>query len=184
MIRALFLDRDGVINVDRGFVWRREDLEFIDGIFNLARIAIANEMLLIVVTNQSGIGRGYYDERAFDDLMMFVRARFEQEQAPLTAVYFSPFHPEAEVERYRADHPSRKPQPGMFLDAMADHGIDPARSAMVGDGWRDALAASAAGVSTIALVGDPGPAPAGAPAVHRFLDLSETACWFERWVHA
>ncbi|QEN12692.1 D-glycero-alpha-D-manno-heptose-1,7-bisphosphate 7-phosphatase [Mycolicibacterium sp. ELW1] len=184
MNRALFLDRDGVINVDRGFVWRRQDFEFVDGIFDLVRMAVAHEMLPIVVTNQSGIGRGYYDEPAFEDLMGFVRYRFEQELAPLTAVYFSPFHPEARVERYRADHPSRKPKPGMFLDAIADHGIDPARSAMVGDGWRDALAASAAGVSAIALLGDPGPAPAGAPKVNRFQDLNETLAWFERWVHA
>jgi D-glycero-D-manno-heptose 1,7-bisphosphate phosphatase len=184
MNRALFLDRDGVINADRGFVWRREDFEFVDGIFDLARIAVANGLLLIVVTNQSGIGRGYYDERAFEELMRFVYERFEQERAPLTAVYFSPFHPEAEVERYRADHPSRKPKPGMFLDAIAEHAIDPARSAMVGDGWRDALAAAAAGVSTIALIGDPGPAPAGAPATHRFANLSETGRWFEHWVQA
>lgn len=143
---ALFLDRDGVINVERDYVHRIEDFEFVDGVFCLAREAVCRDLLLVVVTNQSGIGRGYYTEADFERLMAWVRAEFARRGAEIAAVYHCPFHPTAGVGRYRADSPDRKPQPGMLLRAARDLGIDLGRSIMVGDRASDMLAAEAAGI--------------------------------------
>ena len=105
---ALLLDRDGVINVDRGFVSRRENFEWMPGIFDLVRTAIGLGMPVVVVTNQSGIGLGKYTEDDFFAVTAFMRERFEREGAALSAVYHCPYHPEAIEERYRAaDHPWR-----------------------------------------------------------------------------
>ena len=91
--KALFLDRDGVINVDHGYVCTPERTEFIDGIFELCRAARQAGHLLVVVTNQAGIGRGYYSEQQFIDYMDWMRAEFEQRGTTLDAVYHCPHHP-------------------------------------------------------------------------------------------
>ena len=147
MKRALFLDRDGVINRDHGYVGRIEDFEFIPGIFELVRFAHAElGWPVIVTTNQSGIGRGLFDEAAYQQLTDWMCDRFRAEGAPLTAVYYCPYHPEYGIGDYKRDHPWRKPQPGMILQAAADHDIDLAGSALIGDGQRDMEAGAAAGV--------------------------------------
>src|SRR5262245_47683162 len=111
---ALFLDRDGVINVDRGYVHRRDQFEFIAGIFPLARFW-TNELRrpIVVVSNQSGIGRGYFDEATFADLTRWMCDRFAAEHCAIARVYHCPFHPVHGVGEYRRDHPWRKPNPGM-----------------------------------------------------------------------
>ena len=91
---ALFLDRDGVINVENNYVHKIEDFEFIDGIFDLCRLATQFDMAIVVVTNQAGIGRGYYSEAQFQILTHWMKGRFEEERAPISAVYFCPYHPE------------------------------------------------------------------------------------------
>jgi D-glycero-D-manno-heptose 1,7-bisphosphate phosphatase len=113
---ALFLDRDGVINVDRGYVHRCDQLEFVPGIFELARFW-TNELRrqIVVVTNQSGIGRGYFDEDAYAHLMRWMCDRFAMEQAAIARVYYCPYHPVDGIGEYRRDHPWRKPNPGMIL---------------------------------------------------------------------
>jgi D-glycero-D-manno-heptose 1,7-bisphosphate phosphatase len=144
---ALFLDRDGVINRDSGYVGRIEAFEFLPGIFELVRFA--DEKLgwpVIVTTNQSGIGRGLFDEAAYQKLTDWMRERFRAERAPIAAVYHCPYHPEHGVGAYRREHPWRKPQPGMMLQAAADHGIDLVGSALIGDGDRDIAAGAAAGI--------------------------------------
>ena len=130
---ALFLDRDGVINIDRDYVFRVADFEWQPGIFDLARSAHRAEYPIVVVTNQSGIGRGYYTEHDFQTLTAYMRGRFADEGAPLAAVYHCPYHPQAEIARYRAAHPWRKPGPGMLLAAEADLGLDLPGSIMVGE---------------------------------------------------
>jgi D-glycero-D-manno-heptose 1,7-bisphosphate phosphatase len=148
--RCLFLDRDGVINVDDGYVHEIERFRFMPGIFPLARSAVEMGWRLVVVTNQSGIGRGYYDEDAFQALTAWMSGRFEAEGAPLTDVLFCPFHPEAASERYRAaDHPWRKPNPGMILEARRRHGLDLAASALIGDRDDDIAAGAKAGVGLL-----------------------------------
>ena len=144
---ALFLDRDGVINVDRGYVHRIEDIEFIPGIFELARFA-ASELRwpIVVVTNQSGIGRGYFGETAYRAVTDWMCERFRSERAPIAKVYHCPFHPEHGLGAYKADHEWRKPNPGMFLQAASDLSLDLPSSALVGDKRDDIAAAAAAGV--------------------------------------
>lgn len=178
---ALFLDRDGVINVDRGFVARREDFEWLPGIFDAARTARRLGYALVVVTNQSGIGRGYYSEGDFADLTDYMRERFAQEKAPLDAVYHCAFHPDALEERYRhPDHPWRKPRPGMILAARDEHGIDLARSAMVGDRLSDAEAGVAAGVGAVALIGPGEPLAGSLARVERLARVLDLDTWLRR----
>ncbi|WP_043340070.1 D-glycero-alpha-D-manno-heptose-1,7-bisphosphate 7-phosphatase [Belnapia moabensis] len=148
MRRALFLDRDGIINVDHGYVHRPEQVEFVPGIFALGRLAVARGMLLVIVTNQSGIGRGLYGEAEFQVLMQWMGGRFAEEGAALHAVEFCPDHPEHGIGPYRRENPRRKPGPGMLLDAAAAHGIGLGASVMLGDKASDMEAARAAGVGT------------------------------------
>ena len=148
---ALFLDRDGVINEDHGYVHRVEDFHFIQGIFDLVRMAHAESMLVVVVTNQAGIGRGYYTEAQYLGLTNWMLQRFEDEGAPLNAVYFCPYHPEHGIGRFKRESADRKPGPGMILQAQRDHDIDLSRSVLIGDSSRDIQAARAAGVGTAVL---------------------------------
>jgi D-glycero-D-manno-heptose 1,7-bisphosphate phosphatase len=143
--RALFLDRDGVINVDHGYVHRREEFDFVDGIFELAAEATRRGLPLVVVTNQSGIGRGRYTEADFQALMRWVAAEFAARGTPLARIEHCPDHPDA-------PSPRRKPGPGMLLDAAAALGLDLAGSIMVGDQPGDAEAARRAGIGTRILV--------------------------------
>ena len=144
--KALFLDRDGVINVDRGYVYRIEDIEFIDGICELVRTARELGYLLIVATNQAGIGRGLYGELDLWHLTNWMLGRFEQEGCPIAAVYYCPFHPDHGTGKYRIDSPDRKPNPGMLLRARTDFALDLAACALLGDKMSDIEAANAAGV--------------------------------------
>lgn len=143
---ALFLDRDGVVNVDHGYVCRPEEFEFIDGIFDLCRAAQRQGYLIIVITNQAGIGRGYYSEADFIALTDWMVERFAGEAISIDGVYFCPFHPEHGIGRYKADAACRKPNPGMILQAAEEHRIDLANSVLVGDKPSDIAAGVAAGV--------------------------------------
>lgn len=153
---ALFLDRDGVINVDRGYVHRIEQIEFVPGIFELARFWCELGRPIVVVTNQSGIGRGLFDERAFAELTRWMCERFAAERAVITRVYHCPYHPEHGLGPYRRDHPWRKPNPGMLLAAAADLHLDLAASVLIGDKASDIVAAAAAGVGLRILLGAAG----------------------------
>lgn len=146
MRRALFLDRDGVINRDDGYVHRIADFVWQDGIFDLARAACKAGLALVVVTNQSGIGRGLYTEAQFAELTAWMAARFAQEKAPLAATYHCPYHPQATVAAYRREHSWRKPAPGMLLAARDALDLDLHVSAMIGDRDSDMEAALAAGI--------------------------------------
>jgi D-glycero-D-manno-heptose 1,7-bisphosphate phosphatase len=151
---ALFLDRDGVINVDHGYVHRPEQFEFVPGIFELARFWTAElGRPIVVVTNQSGIGRGLFGESAYADLTRWMCDRFAAEGAAITRVYHCPYHPRHGVGAYRCDHPWRKPNPGMIVQAASDLGLDLARSAIMGDSMSDIAAGAAAGVGLRVLVG-------------------------------
>lgn len=150
--KALFLDRDGVINVDHGYVHRIGQIEFVEGIFDLTRAAFHKNYLIIVVTNQAGIGRGYYDEGAFFTLMDWMNERFAREGAPLAAVYHCPYHPEHGIGQWKQDHEDRKPKPGMILRAAREHDIDTKMSVLIGDRMTDIQAAHAANVGKALLL--------------------------------
>jgi D-glycero-D-manno-heptose 1,7-bisphosphate phosphatase len=147
---ALFLDRDGVLNVDQGYVHRWEDFRWIAGA--RAAVAAANRAgwLVIVVTNQSGVGRGYYTEAEMHALHGRMADDLAEVGGRIDAFYFCPHHPEAPEAHYRhPDPPDRKPNPGMLLRALEDFPIDRARSLMVGDKGSDMEAARRAGIRSL-----------------------------------
>ena len=144
--KALFLDRDGVININHGYVHTPANTDWVPGIFELVAKAHARGYLPIVVTNQAGIGRGLYDEAAFLDYTAWMHAQFAEHGTPLLATYWCPHHPEAGIGDYRVDCDCRKPRPGMLLESIARFDIDPEHSVMIGDKQGDLDAAAAAGV--------------------------------------
>lgn len=160
---ALFLDRDGVINVDHGYVHRIDQIEFLAGIFELGRVAsLELGWPIVIVSNQSGIGRGLFDEAAYRTLTDWLCERFKAEQAPIARAYHCPFHPEHGVGEYRREHEWRKPRPGMILQAAADLRLDLAGSILIGDRASDMEAAAAAGVGLRILLDHGRAAPPGA----------------------
>jgi len=158
---ALFLDRDGVINVDHAYVHRIEDFEFVDGIFELCLQAQHAGMAVVVVTNQAGIGRGYYTEQQFSALTAWMCAQFAERGVAIDGVYFCPSHPEHGIGIYRCDSFDRKPNPGMLLRARDQLGLDLIKSVLVGDKISDIQAARAAGVGCAILIEDGSPANDG-----------------------
>ena len=169
---ALFLDRDGVINVEKSYVHRIEDFEFMEGIFDLCRAAAERNMPVVVVTNQAGIGRGYYSEAQFLTLTAWMQARFEEERAPVAAVYFCPYHPKQGVGTYRKESFDRKPSPGMLLRAGDELRLDLGRSILIGDKASDIAAAKAAGIGLAVLLG----ADAGNSAPDKMVSSLHEAC--------
>jgi D-glycero-D-manno-heptose 1,7-bisphosphate phosphatase len=144
--KALFLDRDGVINVNHGYVCTIDDFDFIDGIFDLVLRAIDLNYLIVVITNQAGIGRGFYSEEDFHSLNDWMCNKFELIGANIDRVYFSPFHPTDGRGKYRKDDFSRKPNPGMILEAELDFDIDLKSSLLIGDKISDIKAGLSAGI--------------------------------------
>jgi len=144
--RALFLDRDGVINVDRGHVCTPEQFELIGGIKELCRHATGLGYLIIVITNQAGIGRGYYSEADFLSLTDWMCRTLRECGCPIAKVYYCPFHPEFGVGEYKRESDSRKPAPGMILQAAKEFDIDLQHSVLVGDKETDVRAGLAAGI--------------------------------------
>lgn len=150
--KALFLDRDGVINEDVGHICRPEQIVFLDGVFELCRAARAADYLTIVITNQSGIGRGYYTEEDFHALMRWMKEKFAEENARLDDVYFCPHHPEHGLGAYKKECPDRKPGPGLILRAAQDYDVDLAASLLIGNQETDMQAGHRAGVGTLLLL--------------------------------
>lgn len=145
-VPAAFLDRDGVINVDSGYVGQWEDFEYLpDAVEGLKQLQNAG-FKLFVVTNQSGIARGYYTEDDFLALTKAMTADLSAKGVTLAAVYYCPYLEDADLEPYRVASYLRKPEPGMLLKAAQDHDIDVSRSIMVGDKVSDMVAAERAGV--------------------------------------
>lgn len=145
--KVLFLDRDGTINVDKNYVYRIEDFEWVPGIFDLCRAARKNGFELVVVTNQSGIARGYYTESEYQTLTSHMRASMVRNGTPLLDVLHCPC----------LDGFDRKPEPGMFLQARDRWKIDMGRSISLGDKERDVEAAIRAGVGYNVLLSSASP---------------------------
>lgn len=152
MIRkAVFLDRDGVINVDHGYVHRPEDFEFIEGVFDACRHFRDLGYLLIVVTNQSGIARGMYSDEQFDHVTRWMLDRFRSEGIEISHVYHCPHHPEYGPMEQR-NCTCRKPLPGMILFGLSDYHLEPRQCILIGDSMSDMKAAQAAGIGRKILV--------------------------------
>jgi D-glycero-D-manno-heptose 1,7-bisphosphate phosphatase len=150
--KALFLDRDGVINIDHGYVSSPDQFVFIDGVFEACKYFQTLGYKLIVVTNQSGIARGYYTTQQFEQLAHWMSLQFARHSVHITAVYHCPHHPTEGYGPYVQDCDCRKPSPGLLVQAIAEHGIDPSQSIMVGDKAADMQAAAVAGVGHKVLV--------------------------------
>ncbi|HET6421259.1 MAG TPA: D-glycero-beta-D-manno-heptose 1,7-bisphosphate 7-phosphatase [Geobacteraceae bacterium] len=143
--RAVFLDRDGTINVEKGYVHKIEDFEFIPGVPQAVRLLRDAGFLVIVVTNQSGVARGYYPLGAVHTLHRHMDAELAKHGAAVDAYYICPHHPEGEEQGYSMACGCRKPHPGMLMEAAKDFSIDLASSYMIGDHASDVEAAVRAG---------------------------------------
>ena len=150
--RALFLDRDGVINVNHGYVHTPEHTDWVPGIFELCAAASAAGHALIVVTNQAGIARGYFNETQFIVYTRWVHEQFAARGTPLLATYYCPHHPEGSIPEYRLVCGCRKPQPGMIRVAARDFGLRLDDCLMVGDKPSDQQASVSAGVGRYRMV--------------------------------
>ena len=155
--RAVFLDRDGTVILNDGDLGDPDLVELLPGAAEAMRRLRESGYALVVVTNQGGVARGRYDETAVHATHARLEEILRRETGlprVVDAFYFCPFHPEGTVERYRREHPWRKPAPGMLLEAAREHALDLATSWMVGDQERDAQAGAAAGCRSI-LIGAP-----------------------------
>ncbi|PKH02642.1 D-glycero-beta-D-manno-heptose-1,7-bisphosphate 7-phosphatase [Psychromonas sp. MB-3u-54] len=150
--RAVFLDRDGVINVDKGYVSQRDDFEFIDGVIDACKALKEKGYLLVVITNQSGIARGYFSEEQFHTLTEWMDWSLADRGVDIDGVYYCPHHAEKGIGEYKIDCDCRKPKPGMLISAIADLDIDASQSILVGDKVSDLQAGLAAGINTNYLV--------------------------------
>lgn len=145
--RAALFDRDGVLNVDMGYTHRPDQLAFVEGAPEAVRRLNQAGWRVIVVTNQAGVARGLYEEADVHAFHAAMNAALARQGARIDAFYYCPFHKDAMVEAYRhGDHPDRKPNPGMLLRGLADHGVAPADAFMIGDRESDMQAAARAGV--------------------------------------
>ncbi|MEN4980227.1 D-glycero-beta-D-manno-heptose 1,7-bisphosphate 7-phosphatase [Erwinia billingiae] len=151
-VPAIFLDRDGTINEDHGYVHEIDNFQFIDGAIEAMQELKKMGYALVMVTNQSGIARGIFSEDTFMQLTEWMDWSLADRDVDLDGIYFCPHHPEGVIEEYRQQCDCRKPEPGMLLSAQKELNIDMAASYMVGDKIDDMLAGKAAGVGIKVLV--------------------------------
>lgn len=139
--KALFLDRDGVVNIDKNYVFKIEDFDFIDGIFEFSRYFHQKGFLIFIITNQAGIARGYYNIEDFLRLSDWMISVFGKEMIPVSKIYFCPHHPEI-----TGPCDCRKPNPGMILKAAEEYDLDLSESILIGNHRSDLLAGENAGI--------------------------------------
>jgi len=135
--KAVFLDRDGTINVDKGYIYKIEDFEWLPDTLDALRKLYLNGYVLIIITNQSGIGRGFYAESDFLKLTSWMLRFLIDRGIYITQVFYCPHHPQAELLKYRMKCKCRKPEVGLFLHAADKYDIDLSRSYAIGDRLRD-----------------------------------------------
>ncbi|MBH2015130.1 MAG: D-glycero-beta-D-manno-heptose 1,7-bisphosphate 7-phosphatase [Burkholderiales bacterium] len=150
--KAAFLDRDGVINLDRAYVHQWDEFEFVPGAVDAMRRLREAGYALVVVTNQSGLARGMYTEAQFQELTRHMRAALAEAGAEVEAVYHCPHHPKGSVPELAVDCDCRKPEPGMILRAAKELNLSLADSFLVGDKPSDIEAARAAGLGRAYIV--------------------------------
>ncbi len=143
---AVFFDRDGVLNIDKGYVYRTEDFIWIEGAKEAIKLLNDLGYLVIIVTNQSGIARGYYEEKDVYNLHQWMRKELFKTDAHIDGIYYCPHHPQAIIDKYRKDCQCRKPAPGLILQAINELSINKRNSFLIGDNERDIEAAKSAGI--------------------------------------
>ena len=144
-IKTIFLDRDGVINKEINYLHKIDDFEFIDGVFETCRYLISLDYQIIVITNQSGISRGYYTEKDFQIITEWMIAEFQKNDIIILDIFHCPHLPNSNCN-------CRKPKPGMLLDAKYKHNIDMQNSWLIGDKEIDIIAANSSGITNTILV--------------------------------
>lgn len=142
---AVFLDRDGTINEQMGYINHLSRFHLLPRVGEAIRLLNEREIPVVVTTNQSGLARGYFPEALLDEVHDAMIRRLKSEGAHLDGIYTCPHHPEAKEERYRCACLCRKPKPGLFMRAAEEHALDLSRSYVVGDRWSDLKAAAACG---------------------------------------
>jgi len=145
--KALFLDRDGVINKEKNYLYKIEDFEFIDGVFDTCKFFQNRGYEIIIITNQAGIARGYYTEEDFHKLNNWMLDEFKKRGIKISKVYFCPHHPD-----FTGMCECRKPNPGMILQAQKEFDLDLSSSILVGDKESDIKAGKNAGIGLNILV--------------------------------
>ena len=149
MKRALFLDRDGVINKEICHLYRIEDFVFIEEIFKICHFYIDQGFIIIVITNQAGIAKGLYTEEDFQKLTVWMIAEFAKKKITIEKVYYCPHHPD-----YTGICDCRKPNPGMIFQAQKDFDIDLGHSVLIGDKLSDIEAGLNAGIEHVYSIDD------------------------------
>ena len=152
MYKALFLDRDGVINKEVEYLYKIGDFKFISGVFETCKYFMTLKYRIFVITNQAGIARGLYSEKDFYLLNTWMLEQFSKQSVFIDKVYYSPYHPEYGQEKYKIDSWCRKPNPGMILQAKQDFSLDLEQSILVGDKESDIIAGIRAGIGLNILV--------------------------------
>ena len=147
--KAIFLDRDGTINIDKGYMYKIEEFEFIDKAEEALKILSDLGYILIVVTNQSGIARGYYTEEQLENLNNFMIEKLEEQGIEIKKCYYCPHHAEKGIGKYKIECDCRKPNPGMVLQGIKEFDINPEESYIVGDKLSDAEAGIKAGIKGV-----------------------------------
>lgn len=143
--KAAFIDRDGTIIKEVGYLSSRDQIEWIEKTLDLCRLLQQKGYLLILITNQSGIARGYFSEKSVIEIHEYLFDQMRCKDIHFHGAYFCPHHPEGGVVAYRSACLCRKPAPGMLLQAARDHGIHLPSSVLVGDSFIDQEAGRAAG---------------------------------------
>lgn len=143
---AVLFDRDGVLNEDRGYIYKKKDLKILNGVYSAIKYLNLKKIFVIVVTNQAGVGRGLYSEKDLNNLHLFFQIKLKKHNAAIDNFYFCPFHKDAGKGRYKKDSFFRKPNPGMLLQAIREFNIDKKKCLMIGDKITDKQAAIKAGV--------------------------------------
>jgi len=144
---AVFFDRDGVLNIDHGYTYRQQDFEWMPGALETIKYFNDQQYFVFVITNQSGIGRGFYTEEDMLGLHEFMREQLGKLGAHIDAFYHCPHHPDASEQRYRKLCSCRKPAPGLIELAFSQWDIEKKQSFLIGDKLSDLQAAAAANIS-------------------------------------
>lgn len=144
--KAVFLDRDGVLNVDVDYLYKIDDFQWVDEAPEALVYLVKQGYHLFVVTNQSGIARGYYTVDDMQKLHAHMQQELQKYGAQIERFYYCPHHKEGKIAEYAIECDCRKPKPGMLLQAMAEYAIDKEQSFLIGDSKRDIEAAQAAGI--------------------------------------
>jgi D-glycero-D-manno-heptose 1,7-bisphosphate phosphatase len=137
--KAIFLDRDGVINEDTSYPYKPEHIKFKKNIFKFCKLSISKGYIIVIITNQAGIAKGFFTEEDVNYLHQWMVEQFKNRGITITKIYYCPYHKHAIITRYRKDSIMRKPRPGLFLKAAKELNIEISKSFMIGDKYSDRI---------------------------------------------